>query len=107
MAWPDLTDLANRTVLAVYAEPAVYQPIGGAPVSLRVAFSETFVGVLPDTGVSVTSSQPNALLRLAELGLEVKAGDRLTCRGELFAVEEPPQVDGTGTVLLMLKRCTP
>ena len=101
---PDIASLALKAVVKVMGErsPIIYrrgsdvQQIGGV-------FQASHVGLDPETGVQVRSTQPVLLINGAELTIEPRQGDEVEVRGGWFKVRDQ-QADGHGGWLLMLHR---
>lgn len=102
-----INDLANRALNAVVGtmgEPVVYRQRGEAHAA-RGVFQAGHVGLDPETGVQVRSTQPVLLISRAAAALPVKPkqGDEVEVRGVTYLVRDA-QPDGHEGVLLMLHR---
>jgi hypothetical protein len=102
-----INDLANRALNAVVRtmgerEPVVYRQRGEAH-EVRGVFQAGHVGLDPETGVQVRSTQPVLLISQADLPIKPKQGDEVDVRGVTYLVRDP-QPDGHQGVLLMLHR---
>jgi hypothetical protein len=103
LGWPETTDRVNRGVRGAFGEEVVYQPLGLDAVTIRAPHFEEWEEVQPDTGAPIVSQRPNVQVRLADLPAPPVEGDRWTCRGVTFAVEET-RIDGTGAARLVGRR---
>jgi hypothetical protein len=101
---PDIASLALKAVVKVMGErsPITYrrgsdvQEIGGV-------YQASHVGLDPESGIQVRSTQPVLLINGAELTIEPKQGDEVEVRGGMFRVRDA-QPDGHSGWLLMLHR---
>jgi hypothetical protein len=101
---PDLAGIALRAVVRVMGErsPITYRR-GAAAYQLGGVFQASHVGLDPESGVQVRSTQPVLLIDGRDLAIEPKQGDEVEVRDGLFKVRDP-QPDGHGGWLLMLHR---
>ena len=100
-----INDLANRALNAVartMGEPVVYHQRGAAH-EVRGVFQAGHVGLDPETGVQVRSTQPVLLISRADLPVKPRQGDEVEVRGVTYLVRDP-QPDGHQGVVLMLHR---
>lgn len=70
---------------------------------LRGVYQASHVGLDPETGVQVRSTQPVLLIDGRDLAVEPRQGDEVEVRDGLFRVRDP-QPDGHTGWLLMLHR---
>ena len=102
-----INDLANRALNAVVQTmgdrlPVVYRHRGEAH-EVRGVFQASHIGLDPDTGVQVRSTQPVLLISQADLPIKPRQGDEVEVRGMIYQVRDA-QPDGHQGVLLMLHR---
>lgn len=100
-----INDLANRALNAVtrvMGEPVTYAR-GESTAQVRGVFQASHVGLDPDTGMQVNSTQPILLVNGWSLPFEPKAGDSVEVRGTTYKVRDA-QPDGHTGFLLMLHR---
>lgn len=101
---PDLAGLALRAVIKVMGErePITYRRRGEAH-QIGGVYQASHVGLDPETGIQVRSTQPVLLINRAELPFDPQQGDEVEVRGGLFKVRDA-QPDGHHGWLLMLHR---
>lgn len=82
---------------------AEYQPAGGAPFILPhgVVFRAAHLEVDPETGAPVSSRQPHATARAAELPEDWTKNDLLVVRGRLFRIRDIQPDGETGAKLVL------
>jgi len=100
-----LNDLANRAlraVVGVMGQPITYSR-GGQATTAKGVYQASHVGLDPETGVRVNSTQPVLLVNRADLPFNPRQGDTVEVAGILFQVRDP-QPDGHNGWLLMLNR---
>jgi hypothetical protein len=101
------TDLASIALRAVVQTMGDQEPIeyrrGQVTHQLRGVFQASHVGVDPETGVQVRSTQPVVLINGDDLPLDPKQGDVVEVRGVTYRVRDP-QPDGHTGWLLMLHK---
>jgi hypothetical protein len=98
----DLANLALSAVVRVMGEPITYHR-GGDSWEAKGAYQASYVGLDPETGVQVRSTQPVLLVNERDLPVQPKAGDRVDVRGKTYLIRDP-QPDGHTGWLLMLHR---
>ena len=104
-----------RTDLASIALHAVVTVMGdrdlitfhhrGQSATARAVFQDAHVGLDPETGIQVRSTQPVLLLERDELPFRLQQGDEVDARGATYKVRDV-QPDGHTGVLVMLHRTT-
>jgi hypothetical protein len=100
-----LNDLANRAlagVIRVMGEPVTYTR-GEHTAQVKGVFQASHVGLDPETGMQVNSTQPILLVDGWSLPHEPRAGDTAQVRGITYRVRDA-QPDGHTGWLLMLHR---
>jgi hypothetical protein len=100
-----ITDLANRALNAVtrvMGEPVIVRHRGES-ATVSGVYQDAYVGLDPETGVQVRSTQPVVLLNREGLPFRLQQGDELEARGVVFKVRDA-QPDGHDGVLVMLHR---
>jgi hypothetical protein len=99
---PDIAQLALRAVVKVMGErsPITYRQ-GNAEHQIGGVYQASHVGLDPETGVQVRSTQPVLLLNRQELPFDPRQNDQVEVRGGLFRVRDA-QPDGHDGWLLML-----
>jgi hypothetical protein len=100
----DLASIALRAVVRVLGErdPITYRR-GGSSWSVGGVYQDSYVGLDPETGVQVRSSQPVLLINREDLAVDPRQGDQVEVRTGLFRVRDA-QPDGHTGWLLMLHR---
>jgi hypothetical protein len=96
-------DRVNSAVRGAFGEEVIYEAVGFDPVTIQAPHGEEWQEVQPDTGAAIVSQRPNLQVRLVDLPAPPAEGDRWTCRGQRFQVEEA-RIDGTGAARLVGKR---
>lgn len=102
-----INDLANRALTAVtrvMGEPVTVRHRGES-ANTRGVYQDGYVGLDPDTGVQVRSTQPVVLISWQALPFKLQQGDEVEARGVVFKVRDA-QPDGHDGVLVMLHRTT-
>jgi hypothetical protein len=100
-----LNDLANRALAAVVrvmGEPVIYTR-GQSTAQVTGVFQASHVGLDPDTGMQVNSTQPILLVDGWSLAFDPHSGDTVEVRGTTYRVRDA-QPDGHTGWLLMLHR---
>jgi hypothetical protein len=100
-----LNDLANRAltgVIRVMGEPITYTR-GQSTAQIKGVFQASHVGLDPETGMQVNSTQPILLVDGWSLSFEPRGGDTVEVRGTTYRVRDA-QPDGHTGWLLMLHR---
>jgi hypothetical protein len=98
----DLTSIALRAVVRVMGEPIIYRR-GASSWPATGVYQASHIGLDPESGVQVRSTQPVLLVNRQELEVEPRQGDQVEVRDGLFRVRDP-QPDGHTGWLLMLHR---
>lgn len=103
----DLASIALRAVVRTMgdSEPMVYRR-GQVSHELRGVFQASHVGVNPETGVQVRSTQPVVLINGQDLPLVPKQGDVVEMRSTTYRVRDPQSDGHTGWLLLLHKHNT-
>lgn len=102
-----ITDLANRALTAVtrvMGEPVTFRHRGESATA-RGVYQDSYVGLDPETGIQVRSTQPVVLVDRRELPFTLQQGDEVEARGRVFRVRDA-QPDGHSGILVMLHRAT-
>jgi len=100
-----LNDLANRALTAVVrvmGEPVTYTR-GQQSAQVKGVYQASHVGLDPETGMQVNSTQPIVLIDGWSLSFEPRAGDVVVVRNTTYRVRDA-QPDGHTGWLLMLHR---
>lgn len=103
-----INDLANRAlgaVVSVMGEPVTLTR-GQSTAQARGVFQASHVGLDPETGIQVRSTQPVLLVKRGELPWDPKQGDTVVARSATYRVRDA-QPDGHEGWLLMLHRSQP
>lgn len=105
-----INDLANRALTAVVrvmGEPVTLRR-GETTVEAKGVYQAAHVGLDPETGIQVRSTQPVVLVKRGDLPWDPKQGDEVEARGLQYRVRDA-QPDGHDGWLLMLhtKRPSP
>lgn len=85
----------------VLGEPVLYKR-GEVSYSLSGVFQSKHYEVDPDSGMAVQSNRPICGIRLSDLPIVPKVGDRVVVRGKEYRVAET-QEDGNAGVMLVLQ----
>jgi hypothetical protein len=99
---PNLANRALAAVVKVMGEPITYRR-GGSSWPASGVYQASHVGLDPETGVQVRSTQPVLLVNRRALAVEPRQGDQVEVRNGLFRVRDA-QPDGHTGWLLMLHR---
>ena len=102
-----INDLANRALTAVtrvMGEPVTVRH-RGQTATARGVYQDGYVGLDPETGVQVRSTQPVLLINRDDLPFKLRQGDEVESRGVVFKVRDA-QPDGHDGLLVMLHRTT-
>jgi hypothetical protein len=102
-----INDLANRALAAVtrvMGEPVTVRHRGESATT-RGVYQDGYVGLDPDTGVQVRSTQPVVLISRQALPFKLQQGDEAEVGGVVFKVRDA-QPDGHDGLLVMLHRTT-
>ena len=100
----DLASIALRAVVQVLGEPITYTR-GGTSTLVRGVYQASHIGIDPDTGMRVNSTQPVLTINRQDLQWDPRQGDMVErmASGETFQVRDP-QPDGHNGWLLFLHR---
>lgn len=102
-----INDLANRALTAVVRVMGDREPFTfrhrGQSVTARGVYQDGYVGLDPETGVQVRSTQPVVLVSREDLPFKLVQGDEVEARGVTYKVRDA-QPDGHRGVLVMLHR---
>lgn len=104
-----ITDLANRALNAVVRVMGDREPFTfrhrGESATARGVYQDAYVGLDPETGIQVRSTQPVVLIDRRELPFKLQQGDEVEARGVVFKVRDA-QPDGHDGLVVMLHRTT-
>jgi hypothetical protein len=103
-----INDLANRALTAVVrvmGEPVTLTR-GSSTAQVKGVYQASHVGLDPETGIQVRSTQPVVLVKRGDLPWDPRQGDEVEARDGLFQVRDA-QPDGHDGWLLMLHRKAP
>lgn len=110
MAWREMTDGVLRTTQRTFADRAAgasvitFEPAGGTPVVIEHAiFRDAHLAVDVETGLQVTSDEPEVSFRVADLPRFPAEGDHVVRNTTRYRVIEPMK-DGEGGVKCALRR---
>lgn len=102
-----INDLANRALGAVVRVMGDREPFSfrhrGQSATARGVFQDAHVGLDPETGIQVRSSQPVLLMERSAIPFKLQQGDEVDARGATYKVRDV-QPDGHNGVLVMLHR---
>ncbi len=104
-----INDLANRAlgaVVSVMGEPVTITR-GQSTAQARGVFQASHVGLDPETGVQVRSTQPVVLVKRGELPWDPKQGDTVVARSVTYRVRDAQPDGHTGWLLMLHKTTTP
>jgi len=105
----DWDKIVNGPVMGVFGEPAVFQPVVGAPFDIHGTFHEAYKSVDLVGGMGVTSEMPALGVQLSEFLIHPLQKDRVAITatalhgGGTYAVKEV-QPNGLGAAVLLLNR---
>lgn len=88
-------------MLADFGVDALYTPVGGAQVTIKVIFDNEFIPVDTTGGVTFAMQQPKAVCRTADLTGTVE-GAQMVISGVTYLIRVV-MADGTGMTELMLE----
>lgn len=100
-----INDLANRALTAVVrvmGEPVTLTR-GESTAQVKGVYQASHVGLDPETGIQVRSTQPVVLMKRGDLPWDPRQGDTVLARGITYRVRDA-QPDGHDGWLLMLHR---
>lgn len=110
MGWHEMTDGVLKTTQRTFADRSAgaslvtFEPAGGTPVVIESAiFRDAHLAVDVETGLQVTSAEPEISFRVADLPRFPAEGDHVVRAGTRYRVIEP-QRDGEGGVKCALRR---
>jgi hypothetical protein len=102
----------NRPVMAIFGEPATFQPAAGTPFSISGTFHEAFQSVSLAGGMDVATTSPALGVNLFEFLSPPLRGDRVVIiataehGGGTFVVKEV-RPNGIGAAILLLNFMSP
>jgi hypothetical protein len=105
----DWDKVVNGSVMGVFGESAVFQPVAGAPFNIHGTFHEAYKSVDLAGGMGITSEMPALGVQLSEFPVTPLQKDRVVITatalhgGGTYAVKEV-QPNGIGAALLLLNR---
>lgn len=94
-AWDEASGQVLDDTLEEFGDPVTYVPAAGEPFELAGGgvFSDRWEGVDPDTGATISSTQPNLVVRRSEWPDSWTTADRVQVRGDTY---EPRDVQPDG-----------
>lgn len=98
----DLANRALRAVVGVMGQPITYTR-SGTSTPAKGVYQASHVGLDPETGVRVNSTQPVLLVNRLDLPFAPRQGDLVEVAEQVFQVRDS-QPDGHTGWLLMLHR---
>lgn len=104
-----LNDLANRAlraVVRVMGQPITYIR-GGTTTIAKGVYQASHVGLDPETGVRVNSTQPVLLVNRLDLPFAPRQGDLVEVAEGMFQVRDPQPDGHTGWLLLLHRVASP
>lgn len=106
-AWDTLLAAADRAAVQHLGGPVRYTPASGPPVDVTGIFDAAYVTAAAGGQVGVGSSGPAVFLVLADLPTDPEDDDpTITVAGKSYRVKGAPEKDGTGGVVLRLRKVT-
>ena len=102
MEWDALAAMVRREVLGTLGCDVVYQPKGGAPVTVRAVHRGPHEAMRFDP-IEISTTSPSLLVDLAQLGVAPKKGDTVVIGTDTWRVTDV-QPDGEGGALLSIAR---
>lgn len=103
MNWESATSKVLDLCKRALGRDATYLPAVGSPVSIRGVFGSTHVEVNVGQVAPMSSLAPSLGIKLSDLPLRPKKGDRVTVAGTTYRIIDS-QEDGEGGALLILQR---
>lgn len=103
-----LNDLANRAlsaVVSVMGEPVAITR-GQSTIQVTGVFQASHVGLDPETGVQVRSTQPVVLVNRVSMPWDPKQGDTVVARSTTYRVRDAQPDGHTGWLLMLHKTNT-
>lgn len=103
-----INDLANRAltaVVSVMGEPVTITR-GQSTAQVGGVFQASHVGLDPDTGVQVRSTQPVVLVNRGDMPWDPRQGDTVTVRSTTYRVRDSQPDGHTGWLLMLHKTNT-
>jgi hypothetical protein len=103
-----LNDLANRAlsaVVGVMGEPVAITR-GQSTAQVSGVFQASHVGLDPETGVQVRSTQPVVLVNRVSMPWDPKQGDTVVVRSTTYRVRDAQPDGHTGWLLMLHKTNT-
>lgn len=101
MTFRNLSELALGAITKTLGEPVTYTPTAGSAASIKGVFNEKYEQVDPDTRATISTDQPNLLIRLSDLAAAPAEGDQVVIRTKTYKVFDW-KPDGEGGSLLLL-----
>lgn len=102
----DLASVALNAVVSVMGDRELFTfRHRGQSATARAVFQDAHVGLDPETGVQVRSTQPVLLLKRDDLPFRLQQGDEVDARDATYKVRDV-QPDGHTGILVMLHRTT-
>ena len=105
MSFRDLTNKLLDSAFSKFGEEqkVKYRPSTGGTFTIRGIFDEMWEEVDPDTGIKISTTQPNLGIKENELPFAPLTGDTVEVISEIFKVTDV-QEDGQGASTLFLHR---
>lgn len=103
-----LNDLANRAlsaVVSVMGEPVAITRVQST-IQVTGVFQASHVGLDPETGVQVRSTQPVVLVNRVSMPWDPKQGDTVVVRSTTYRVRDAQPDGHTGWLLMLHKTNT-
>ena len=92
----------TKQMINTLGKTATYTPANGSPKNITILFDNEYTGMDMDAG-TVASTGPAAYCKSEDVSSAQK-GDSMTVDSVSYTVNEPPQPDGTGMTILILKK---
>lgn len=108
MSWDSKVQnlLGHCTAESAFGGTVTHLPRVGQAQDFRGIWSETYLAVNPEDGVSVMSSDPNVGVRLSDLKTQPSKEDIIVRRGVRYIVRAiEPDGEGGATLILEKEKC--
>jgi len=105
MAWRDIADRVNVAVVKTFGETVSWTPaLSGVTTSVVMHFESAFFRIETDTSASITTQDPHAYIRIADLpsGIQPEPGDTIVAQGSTYKIVDG-QLDGYGAIRVWLR----
>lgn len=92
-----------KICIPTFGEPIEYRPAKGGSFKLKAVFDREFLAIDPNTEATVSSNNPAVGIRLADLPVVPKQGDKVKIENEIFKIEDSVEDGQGGATLTLIK----